>query len=164
MQTTVLVIIGFFLLFSCAKPKTKDPIPHIEFIDFANPSTSPRGGDTATLILSYEDGDGDIFADEGTGKANLIFTPYHYDAATKKFRAAYNDDPDFQDTIRHAYSVKQPDGGYYKNKSIRGEIFVPLTSFRENNSQKILKFSGFMVDMKGNKSNTFSSPSYTLDF
>lgn len=160
-SATILLLI---LITGCAKQETKDPVPHIEFIDFANPGLSSRGGDTATFILSYEDGDGDVFVDAGVNRVNLIFTPYYYDAASNSFRAGYNNDPDFKDTIRHAYTVRQPDNGYYKGKSIRGEIFVPLTSFRENNSQKILKFTGFMVDMQDHKSNTFTSPSYTLDF
>src|SRR5690606_14308727 len=119
---------------------------------------------TATLVLSYEDGDGDIFAGEGSDRANLVFTPYYWDDVKKEFRAGFNNDPEFNDTIRHVYTVKQPDPAYYKGRAISGKIYVPMTSFRENNTQRKLKFTGFMVDMAGNKSNTFSSPSYTLNF
>ena len=164
MRAVIAIIAGFSLLLACAKQKTKDPIPKIGFVDFANPGTTATGGDTATLILTYEDGDGDIFVDANSDRANLVFTPYHYDPTTKKFIAGHNPDPNYNDTIRHVYTVKQPDNGYYKGKSIRGEVYVPMTSFRENNKQRILKFSGFMVDMTGHKSNVFSSPSYTLDF
>lgn len=164
MRASFAIIAAVILITACAKPKTKDPVPKIGFVDFADPGISSTGGDTATLILTYEDGDGDIFADEGSDRANLVFTPYYYDEVKKVFRAGFNADPNFNDSIRHVYTVKQPDKGYYKGKSIKGEIYVPLTSFRQNNTQRKLKFTGFMVDMKGHQSNIFSSPSYTLNF
>ncbi len=156
-------IIVLSIAYACAKPKTKDPVPHIEFLDFIDPRKSVfTGSDTATMHLSYEDGDGDLFVNNYSDGPNMVFTTYYYNEKTKSFEAEFS--PAINDTIRNSTTIKQPDNGYYKGKSIRGEIFVPLTSFRSDNTKKVLKFAGFIQDMAGNKSNTFSSPSYTLNF
>ena len=156
-----LAIIVCVVLVACAKQKTKDPIPKIEFIDFRDISKSKfTGADTATMVLSYEDGDGDIFVDNFNQGPNLVFTTYIWDAEKKQFSAHF--DPMINDTVRYTTTVKQPDNGYYKGKSIRGEIHIPLSSFRDSKKQNVVKFSGFMTDMAGHKSNTFSSPTYTI--
>ena len=49
-------------------------------------------------------------------------------------------------------------------KSINGEIYVPMNSFRYDNTEKVIKFRGFMTDSKGHNSNTFSSPTISLGF
>lgn len=165
MRFLTLLSLVLTLATACTKKPTKDPIPAIEWVDFRDAGRSQfTGSDTATIVLRYEDGDGDIFVNNFSDNANLIITPYHWDAALGRFVATFNPDPTFNDTIRQPHTIKHPDSEYYKNKAIRGEIFVPLTSFRENPNQRILKFTGFMVDMKGHKSNIFSSPSYTLNF
>ena len=158
---TFLIIVGLVLAAACAKQKTKDPIPKIEFIDFRDISKSKfTGADTATMVLSYEDGDGDIFVDNFNQGPNLVFTTYIWDEEKKVFAGHY--DQTINDTVRYTTTIKQPDNGYYKGKSIKGEIHIPLSSFRENKKQNIIKFTGFMTDMGGHKSNVFSSPTFTV--
>ena len=155
------ILIIFFLSlfgFACVKPKTKDPKPVIGFVDVTNLGkvSSVTGGtrDTAVVVISYEDGDGDIFVDNSENDPNLVLTSLYYNADSSKFLVA----------IPESKKIKQPDNGYYKGKSIKGEIFLPLSQYRISDDIKIIKFEIFMVDMKKNKSNVVTSPTYTLNF
>jgi hypothetical protein len=159
----ILTLFTALSFITCVKQPSKNPIPQVEFDDFAGAGKSrTTNSDTATMILSYEDGDGDLFVDNFSEGPNLIFTTYEYDKPTGSFVAPFN--LEIQDTVRYTNTIKQPDNGYYKGKAIRGQIFVPLTEFRQNDDVKILKFSGFLLDKKGNKSNMFTSPVFTLNF
>lgn len=160
----ILIILSTMLIgFSCVKPKTKNIVPAIEYKNLLHAQKSEfTGRDTAVLMLGYEDGDGDLFVDVVTQGPNLIFTPYFYNTAKGKFDTEI--DPVTSDTFRITASIKQPDDGYYKGKSIKGDIYLPLREFRLNDQSKIIKFTGFMVDTKGHKSNIVTSPVYTLNF
>ncbi|PBQ33247.1 hypothetical protein CNR22_16185 [Sphingobacteriaceae bacterium] len=141
----------------------QDPVPVIEYKDLLHAQKSEfTGRDTAVLSLGYEDGDGDIFMDNNTQGPNVIFIPFFYNTATGKFDV--DKDPITQDTFRITNTIVQPDNGYYKGKSIKGEIFIPLREFRINDAQKIIKFTGFVIDLKGHRSNSVASPVYTLNF
>jgi hypothetical protein len=158
----ILIFLAALFTGSCVKQQTKDPVPHVEFVDFANAGKSTfTNGDTATIILSYEDGDGDLFVENFSDGANLQITSYYFDELSGTFRAFY--DLSIQDTVRYSNTIKQPDS-YYRNKYISGEIFIPMEQFRENDDIKVIRFTGFMIDRKKNKSNVFSSPVYTLNF
>ena len=161
---SILIIFLFCLAgFACVKPKTKNPVPVIEFIDFTHAQKSEyTGQDTAVLVLGYEDGDGNLFVDNTSQGPNIIFTPYVYNPVSGKFSAEI--DPITQDTFRITNTIKQPDDGYYKGKSIKGQIYMPMREFRLSDNSKIIKFAGFMIDTKNNKSNVVSSPIYTLNF
>jgi hypothetical protein len=147
--------------YACKKRPTKNPTPALEFKNF-EAFQNIRGRDTAVLTIGYEDGDGDIFVDEGATGSNLFITPYSYNEPTNSFKGII--DPITNDTLMFSYVVHQPDNGYYKNKSIKGDIIVPLGEFRENKQQKILKYTVYMVDMAGRKSNIVTSKTYTITF
>ena len=158
-------IIFLFVIaaFSCVKPKTKDPVPVIEFEGLFHLQKSEfTGSDTAVMSLKYEDGDGDIFLDNSNNGPNVIFTPFFFNTTTNAFDITI--DPITNDTQRVTSTVKQPDDGYYKGKSIKGNIYIPMSEYRPNDNVKVIMFKGFVVDSKGNKSNTVTSPSYTLNF
>jgi hypothetical protein len=154
-----LIIISAFLFFwKCVKPASKDPIPSLDYKSVNNlgkvpGSVPPR--DTAVLVLGYEDGDGDLFRNSSADGPNLIYTTYYYDADQDKFLI---------DGSPNSATVRQPDNGYYKGKSIQGEIYIPLSQFRSGDDKKILKFEAFMIDMKDNKTNVVTSPVFTLNF
>lgn len=163
MRFLLLIFLLVALGYSCIKKKTKDPVPYIEFIDFLKAGKSVyTGSDTALIYITYEDGDGDLFTDKRSEGPNFIFTPYFYNSLTDKFYVEF--DPITKDTFRITNTILQPDNGYYKGKSIKGEIFVPLNQYRPSDAVKILKFTGFMIDMQQHKSNVVSSPAYTLNF
>jgi len=119
------------------------------------------------LVLSYEDGDGDLFLDDVANGPNLIFTAYYFNKSKNVFDAPHLPNPPpntLDDTLKYSASIIQPNNGYYKGKSIKGDIYVPLNEFRPDDNQKIIKFRGFMQDAKGHNSNWFSSPTITLNF
>jgi len=161
MRPFLIILMSLLVLQACVKKTSSEVIPVIEFIDFTN-AKKTTNGDTAVMVLSYDDGDGDLFLVRSTQDPNLIFTTYHYDATSKTFMGTY--DAVTSDTIRYSTKILRPGGINYEGEHIRGNIYIPLTQFRASGQDRILKFTGFMVDNKGHKSNTFSSPSYTLDF
>ncbi len=145
------------------KAKTKNPVPVIEFKELDHLQKSEyTQQDTAVLAFTYEDGDGDIFLDNATQGPNLIFMPSYFNTATNKFDV--QKDPYTHDTLRITNTAIQPDNGYYKGKSIKGDISMPLSQYRPNDNVKIIKFTGFVLDAKGHKSNIITTPSYTLPF
>jgi hypothetical protein len=156
-----LILTTLLIGFSCVKPQSKDPVPSGEFKDFVAFQNS-LGNDTAILTVSYEDGDGDLFVTNKTEGPNVVFVPYFYNETTQKFTTFKN--LVTQDTQRINRSVLQPADGYYKGRSIKGDIIIPLSQFRPNNQAKIMMFKGYLKDTKGNKSNTITSPIYTINF
>jgi len=150
------------IVYSCVKQKTTNPVPVVDYGDFLNAHKKPNGNDTATLMLNYEDGDGDLFLDNSKNGPNLIFTSYYFNKTKNVFDAHFI--PGTSDTLRYSVTITQPDNGSYKGKSINGEIYVPMNSFRYDNTEKVIKFRGFMTDSKGHNSNTFSSPTISLGF
>ena len=171
----IVIFLSVFIGFSCVKPKTTDPIPKLTFKQMQGdaveagsesaavwPTNKPvskklytshiNNSDTALLVIGFTDGDGDLFRDSKNDGANLVYTTYAYDAATQEFKINGNPNP---------ATVVQPAEGYYKGKSIQGEIGIPLPDFRLNNV-KIIKLEVFMIDVQNHKTNVVSSPVYTL--
>lgn len=150
---SIIFIICFLL--SCVKPKTESPVPLINYLDFTKSGKFGQNGqDTAVLVFGFEDGDGDLFRDNKSDDPNIVFTPYYF----------YPDSGKFIKGAAFAYVLVQPSEGYYKDKSIKGEIMVPLSQFRPNDLIKNIKFEFFMMDMKNNKSNVVITPTITLNF
>jgi hypothetical protein len=157
----IFTLLAFFTC-SCVKRNNSNPVPVLEFHDFKDPHRAASGGDTAVMVIGYEDGDGDLFVDRSTQDPNFFFCTYYLDGTSNQFTVTI--DPITNDTLRFSTKVYQPDNGYYKGKSIKGDIYIPLKEFRPSNKIKVIKFRGFMVDTKGHRSNDFSSPVYTLNF
>lgn len=165
------------------KTKTDDPIPKLTFKqvqgDDKQAGVSPavwdtekevqkkyytshaNQGDTALLVIGFEDGDGDLFRDKAS-EANLIMTVYTYDAIRKAFVIDSVKITNTEKGPSTGFTVVQPAGGYYKGKSVQGEIGLPLADFRSSGAVTILKFEVFMIDMKNHKTNVVTSPVYTL--
>jgi hypothetical protein len=156
-----LIFLTGFLAFSCVKRNGNSPIPEITFQEFR--ALKGAGGDSAVFLLGYKDGDGDLFLDKNEQGPNLIITPYYFNSSKNEYLAEFNPDPLFNDTMRIYAYIKQPSNGYYKDKSIKGEILFPTTGFRSG-SQKIFKYRLYMKDLKGNKTQVLTTPSYTISF
>ena len=149
------IILICFASYSCVKPKTTNQTPALEYIAFSKAQKSIyTGQDTALLVYSYEDGDGDIFRDSKSNDPNMVFIPYAY----------YNDSNKYVKGEAFTYVLTQPEGNNYKGKSIKGEISVPLKQYRPNDNIKKIKFEFFMLDMKNNKSNVVTTPEIILNF
>lgn len=171
MRYLVLIFLAAVAVASCVKPKTKDPVPVLTFkyvqgvslaAEWPTNTTVPLAyyktksatpSDTANIVFGYQDGDGDIFKDSNAEGSNFALKVYKYDATQDKMIIDGNPIP---------MTIRQPASGYYKGKSIEGDITIPLSQFRSASSVKILRFEMVMEDSKKNVSNTITSPVYTL--
>ena len=160
MRTIALIVSGL-LLFACVKKPSTSPVPTIEYIDFQAKQVS--GHDTAGMVIGYEDGDGDIFRDLTVNGPNFIATFYYFNNGTKTFKPIFPD-PITQDTFRIVQTVLQPKDGNYKGKAVKGEIYIPMSTFRSADSVKRFKYTIYMVDEGGHVSNRVTTPEFTVNF
>ncbi|MBL7931589.1 MAG: hypothetical protein JNL60_06800 [Bacteroidia bacterium] len=154
--------------FSCVKPALKEEIPVAEYKDFEVFNTSDGEGD-AILTIGYEDGDGDLFIKDVQNEGpNVVFSIYIYDETTKKFKVFIKPNTipgvNIVDSSFISVSVKEPADGYYKGKSIKGDIKLPLNQFRPNPEAKIFYYRGYLMDTDWNMSNIVTTPTFTVDF
>lgn len=147
----IIILTGLFTL-SCVKKSPKDPIPVLEYKDFKAGKVGTR--DTATMTLSYNDYDGDLFRNTTADGPNTVIKTFIFNADSNKF---------IKDQVI-SYTVIQPGDGFYKGKSIKGDIILPMKQFRPNDQVKQLKFEVYMEDMTGNKSNVVTTPQFSLNF
>jgi hypothetical protein len=149
----LLIIFSLCLLgFSCIKKGQKNTVPEITYKDFR--AWKVAGRDTALMTLGYTDWDGDLFRNSTSDGPNTIFTSFVFNVDSNKI---------IRDTT-FAYIVTQPGDGFYKGKSIKGDIIIPFVEFRPNDNVKVAKYDIFMVDMKGNKTNVVTTPQFTFTF
>jgi len=147
-----IILVGLFA-FSCIKKTLTNPIPEIEFVDFKWLNNIQT--DSAILTLSYNDYDGDLFAYGTNSKDNIVVKTLAFNLDSNKFII----DNSF------SYKINQPADGYYKDKSIQGNIYIPLGEFRSKEvkaAKQKIKLEVFMIDMKANKSNVVSTPEYNF--
>ncbi len=142
------------------KKQSNDPNPVIEYIDFK--AWKDNGSDTAVMVLGYQDGDGNIFRENNLKGPNLIGTFYYLNSATQKFTAIK--DIITNDTARITQTVLQPKDASYKGKAVKGQMYIPWNPFRSGDSVKVFKYTLFVVDDAGNKSNVITTPVFTIDF
>ncbi len=154
----IIFLIGIFC-FACVKKQSKDPVPSLSYESFV--SSKSNGIDNGQMVLGYEDGDGDIFRDKNTNLPNLIMKFYYYNNGTHQFTGYF--DSNINDTFNIAKIITQPGDGF-KGKSIKGEIFIPMNEFRPADSIKIFKYVIFAMDEAGNKSNTLTTPQFTVNY
>jgi hypothetical protein len=157
MRYLLFLIPAAFLVFSCVKAPSQDPVPELEYqsMNVWQVNTGTGNRDTALLVLRYSDGDGDIFRNTTDDGPNIIGQTYSFNADSNKFLKHH---------IPITNAITQPADGYYKGKAIHGEIYIPMKEFRLNPTYKILKWEFFAVDMKGHKSNVVATPVFSLNF
>jgi hypothetical protein len=154
----VFIFVACLVIFSCVKKQSTNPVPAIDYKSFV--TTTNTTSESATLTLSYEDGDGDLFRDNNSDGPNLIYTIYIYNPSLKQFLPKVNIIT--QDTDRVGMAITQPGEGY-KGKQVKGDIIWPMSQFRPNTiTDTVFFYKLFMVDMKGNKSNMVTTPTFTV--
>lgn len=161
MRIFAVIIPLLFIAFSCVKRPSTSPEPTIEYVDF-KASKGSNGNDTAVMTIGYEDGDGDLFMPTVSDGPNVVGTFYYYNSGSKQFVGIK--DPITKDTARITQTVAQPEETNYKGKPIKGQIFLPWDPFRSGDSVKIFKYTLYMVDQAGHKSNIITTPTYTINF
>lgn len=139
----VLFVILLFAL-SCIKKKEYDSIPAIKFVDFPvfyHVENSKNKADSAYVILSFTDGDGDI------GNTN--------DAEMSLFLDYYEDEGSGFVFKNVTYKIHLPNlAPVGNNMAIEGTIQQLLKApFYNEFSVFPYKFKMYLVDRAGNKSN-----------
>lgn len=137
---------------ACVKKTPAEPVPTIAYKDFQAWKVGNR--DTAIMTISYVDSDGDLFRNSTDDGPNTVLKTFVFNVDSNKFVK--------DQTI--SYAITQPGDGFYKGKSIKGDIIIPMSQFRPNPNVKEIKFELFMVDMAENKSNTVVTPQFSLTF
>lgn len=137
----------FFLLFfaftfwGCTEEaEPLSTTPQIEFVAF-EPGTEVTAGSVLTLVLSYEDGDGDL-GENREGTENLF---------VKDSRLP---------ELPYAFRVKElaPEGA---EVAIRGQLRVALSNIpltELSATRETTSFEVYLVDRAGNESNRIQTP------
>lgn len=148
-----LFISGTFLLFlnSCVKKTSYPTVPEIEFKDFYI-----FDGDSGAIEIKFTDGDGDIGVEDGDSTRNLYYTYYYLDSITNQYTGFYS--ADLNDTLRIGYTLKKPKDAEYQGKAISGEINVRMMQYRHSKKIKKLKYTVYLIDKAGNRSNVLTTP------
>ena len=161
MPKVLLITVLFIFLWSCVKRPSTSPNPTISYNNFQ--AWKVRGTiDTAVAVLNYEDGDGDIFLDNTTQGPNIIGTFYYLNKQTGQFSGVK--DNITNNTLRFTQTVLMPNDVNYNGKSIKGEMYIPIASFRTGDTVKTFKYTFFVQDKAGHKSNVITTPSITINF
>jgi hypothetical protein len=159
MRFIIIIFLVVGLGFSCVKKQSKDPVPKLEYLSFE--SSKSNGIDNGSMLLGYEDGDGDIFRQESTKLPNLIMKFYYYNSGTKKFTGFF--DTNISDTFNISKIITQPGDGF-KGKAIKGTIYIPMNEFRPADSIKVFKYVIFAVDEAGHNSNVVTTPEFIVNY
>jgi hypothetical protein len=152
MRYLIIIFSVCLIGFSCIKKGQKNTVPEITYKDFKASKVGTR--DTAVMTLGYNDWDGDLFRNSTSDGPNTIFRTYVFNADSNKLI--------LDQTL--SYAITQPGDGFYKGKSIQGDIIIPFGQFRPSDNTKVMKFDIFMLDMKGNKTNVVTTPQFTFTF
>ncbi len=154
MKHLIYILFIAVLMISCKKEKSFSPKPVIEFKDFTS-----YGSDSANIMISFRDGDGDIgiFEDDTTSKDDLSLK-YLYKDSTGNFIPydATFGTPQF-DTLFYSYRVPSitPNGQY---QALEGDILIKLRAAPlYNPTHSFVKFEITLTDRAGNISNTVST-------
>ena len=151
---------------SCVKRNNTNPVPDISFAGF-----EAYDENTAALTINYNDGDGDIFAEEGTKDPNF-YAWFYYKDNNGDFKAALwplvIPNPPKPDTTIYqdrplSYTVLRP-SELSKDQPIKGQITITLVGWRSDAKYKNFKYKIYMYDQKGNKTNEVMTPELVTSF
>jgi hypothetical protein len=145
------IFISFLLLIfsQCAKKPNYSKIPQIEYKSFYRISN-----DSANLTIKFFDGDGDIGGGPN-GEGNFFIVYYFWNTSTNKYEV-FKNTTFYQDSI-DTRTFPAP-SNTYKNSPISGEVSILMSPYRADDSIKKFKYSIFIKDNAGNKSNLIQTP------
>jgi hypothetical protein len=134
-------------LYSCVKKKTYTTSPEIEFKNFYKVSQ-----EVYEMTFTYKDGDGDIGKDQEDQTSNLSVTYHYFDNDSSKFcTISVNKDTSTHYTIRKTES-------FAMGKPVLADVTILLNPYRHADYAKRVKYTIFMTDNAGNKSNVITTP------
>lgn len=163
-QLLLLGIVGL-VFYGCIKTQDVPPVPAITYKNFVK-----YGKDSADMVITFKDGDGDIGANPGdtappfnvNGKYyfNMVMV-YYYKGTDGNFHR-YKD-PTAKDSFSVGYHIPYvtPTG---KNKILDGEIrarllspFYPVVGFQKP-LHPVIRFDIYIYDRALHKSNVITTP------
>ena len=137
---------------ACVKKKTYSDIPEIGFKYF-----TPFANDSAVLDITYSDGNGDIFKNDGDTAYNVFMHYYYKDTVSLKYvryDSIYTVIPPLY------YTMRKPKDSY-DGKPISGDVAFQINKFRPSHILKAFKYSKYVIyiiDNAGHKSNVLTTP------
>lgn len=143
MRKLLAILSPLFLLVACDDSPVFPLEPEIGFVSISPNQATQFTADEITLVLSYQDGDGDL-GYEGTEKINNLFVT--------DTRAFFAGNP----AIVAAYSIPSltPDT---RKPSIQGEISISITTPPAEPNAEPLVYEVYIVDRAGNISNVIKT-------
>ena len=160
---TYFLFIGVLISSSCIKEKSYPTTPAIKFKSFSH-----SGLDSANIIISFTDGDGDIGLTQGdtTGDFNSkskyyynFYIRYLYKAADGSFKA-YVPTPG-ADTLDFKYRIPKLLTGQQQKKALSGDIKVKLYApFAVHDT---IQYDIYIYDKALHKSNTVNTGTLILN-
>ncbi|MGE0567628.1 MAG: hypothetical protein AB7O73_06740 [Bacteroidia bacterium] len=162
------IILVFSVVFfaSCLKQNNANPVPSISYYDFY-----AQDENIAYLTINYEDGDGNIFAEEEVKDYNF-YAWYEYKDGTGKFVPGLwplvIPNPPKPDTTIYserplAYTVYRP-SELSVDQSIKGQITITLVGWRADVSHKNIRYRIYMIDQSGNQTEEITTPDLVIPF
>lgn len=174
-----LLISVVFFSFSCRKPEQFSPIPQITFTKIELRDTVERIGQSGNTVkmckLFFEliDGDGDIgltkneiYKIEPNGDTTFLF---NFFAKLYEKKNGELVEPDLKAPINFRIPYIEPQG---QNKQLKATLSVDFTyNYTDRNQSQTLdslpydsiRYEFFLIDRKGNLSNTEATPIFPLD-
>ena len=161
---SIVSLVGISIL-SCTKAKSIPTIPKIEFKSF-----NVYGHDSATVIIKFQDGDGNIGLTQADTSGSFsstspyycnFFMKYYFKKSDGTF-SAYTD-PNTGDTLlNNNYRIPdlRPKG---QNKVLEGEIKAKiLAPYHKVGVHKVIRFDLYIYDRDLNKSNVVNTGEINL--
>jgi hypothetical protein len=141
---TAIVILGISFIFSSCKKDKVEPtnVPKIEFVSIS-PSTVVEYQDSINIVISYDDYDGDIGANDANVK-NLFVT-------------------DSRNNVTYEYRISQlsPSGSTIHIKGNLNAI-IKNTAITNGSTSQSVSYSVYLKDRAGNQSNVISTSAITI--
>jgi hypothetical protein len=140
-----IVLLCILSFSACVKKDNYSPIPSIKYVDFI------QGGDTAAVIFSFTDGDGNIGlgqADTSAPMAPNCFLTY-YEKENGIWKVV---DWPAPNTYRLPFINTSS-----KDKPISGEIRLKMNYYYLNTPFDTIKFDIYIIDRTLNKSNIITT-------
>lgn len=152
-KVALALMAGGLLFTGCLKPEKFPAEPRIEFKAFE------QFGDSASLVISFTDGDGDIGLDASDTQAPFdTASTYYFNLFLEYYELRNGEWVQPPLLLPYYYRVPRitPTG---QNKALEGEIAVALKPWPINVPQfDTIRFSVMMVDRALNESNVVMTP------
>ena len=167
---TVVLLFVAVVFYTCVKKPTYPDAPVITYQNFIRYGKNASNPDSAKLVITFTDNEGDIGLDQsdttgplfGNGKGNVCMV-YFFDSTGKNNWLPYDVNPQTPQIDSQIVYFRVPlvlkDGE--KAQPMKGLIFCrldqPLSPF-----YKKFRYDVYMYDKAGNKSNRITTPAIIL--